>query len=350
MTHLPSTSDTYYVLQDRTEDAINAYKFKRSVKGEASRRIRSVYVTKPEAHNVMWQKLESFYEDVGASVQAALEDLHKIKAVPTDDYKGLVELVDEVESAYSQLEELGNLNVLTLRDVDLITELLPCYLKVEWRRRYRDITATEKIHPFIPLMHFLEGEREAVSRIAEKDSISHTTSECKEFQKLPVSGKEGKYELLKQIDACFKCFGNHRRLDCPKKVPCPCGSGQHHQLLCESKRPEENKGTGFAQKETHVSRSDSLSLYPIYQTAVCGSNKTVSVFCDGGSNATYITHWAAERIKAKKLGKITLDVTTMGNVEQTYHTQQYEFTLQTNSGKKVIITALIWNGKNYWPS
>ena len=29
----------------------------------------------------------------------------------------------------------------------------------------------------------------------------------------------------------------------------------------------------------------------------------------------------------------------MGNVEQTYHTQQYEFTLQTNSGKKVIITA-----------
>ena len=141
-----------------------AHELKRSVKGEASRRIRSVYVTKPEAYNVMWQKLESFYEDVGASVQAALEDLHKIKAVPTDDYKGLVELVDEVESAYSQLEELGNLNILTLRDVDFITELLPCYLKVEWRRRYRDITASEKIHPFIPFMHFLEGEREAVSR------------------------------------------------------------------------------------------------------------------------------------------------------------------------------------------
>ncbi|CAB4003226.1 Hypothetical predicted protein, partial [Paramuricea clavata] len=125
------------------------------------------------------QKLESFYEDVGASVQAALEDLHKIKAVPTDDYKGLVELVDEVESAYSQLEELGNLNVLTLRDVDLITELLPCYLKVEWRRRYRDITAIEKIHPFIPFMHFLEGEREAVSRIAEyqpKGSMSEESN------------------------------------------------------------------------------------------------------------------------------------------------------------------------------
>ena len=39
------------------------------------------------------------------------------------------------------------------------------------------------------------------------------------------------------------------------------------------------------------------------------------------------------------MGKVTLDVTTMGNVEQTHHTQQYEFTVPTNSGKKVTITA-----------
>ena len=56
-----------------------AHELKRSVKGDASRRIRSVYVTKPEAYDVMWQKLESFYEDVGASVQAALEDYIRLK-------------------------------------------------------------------------------------------------------------------------------------------------------------------------------------------------------------------------------------------------------------------------------
>ena len=91
-----------------------AHELKRSVKGEASKRTRSVYITKPEAYDVMWQKLESYYEDVGASVQAALEDLHKLKEVSDDDYKGLVEMVDEVESAYCQLDELGNLNVLTM--------------------------------------------------------------------------------------------------------------------------------------------------------------------------------------------------------------------------------------------
>ena len=215
-----------------------AHELKKSVKGKANRQIRSVYVTKPEAYDVMWQKLESYYEDVGASVQAALEDLHKLKAIPEDDYKGLVELVDEVENAYSQLEELGNLSVLTMRDVDFITELLPFHLKVEWRRKYRDMSSTDKVHPFIPFMKFLEGEREAVVRMTEiqprrrkrnpfhaksqgskkfykcaypshrKDVINHTTGECKEFHKLPVGEK---YELLKQVNACFRCFGNHQR-------------------------------------------------------------------------------------------------------------------------------------------
>ena len=55
------------------------HELKRSVKGETSTRTRSVYFTKLEAYDVMWQKLENYYENVGASVQAALEDLHKLK-------------------------------------------------------------------------------------------------------------------------------------------------------------------------------------------------------------------------------------------------------------------------------
>ena len=136
----------------------------------------------------------------------------------------------------------------------------------------------EKINPFIAFMKFLDGEREAVAHVVEaqarrknneqrrnerrkqhayygskrgsskyhkcaypshrKDTINHTTVECKEFLKLPISGKNGRYELLKQIDACF---GNHRRQDCPRKEPCLCGSNQHHQLLCEQKNHKEKE-------------------------------------------------------------------------------------------------------------
>ena len=72
---------------------------------------------------------------------------------------------------------------------------------------------------------------------------------------------------------------------------------------------------------------------------MCESGKNVTIFCDGGSNTTYITHQAADRIRAKKLNRFMLDVTTMGNVEKTYNTRQYQFTLRTDTGKKVSITA-----------
>lgn len=71
----------------------------------------------------------------------------------------------------------------------------------------------------------------------------------------------------------------------------------------------------------------------------CVRGKNVTIFCNGGSNTTYITHQAADRIKAKKLNRFTLDVTTMGNVEKTYNTRQYQFTLRMDTGKKVSITA-----------
>jgi hypothetical protein len=365
-----------------------AHDLKNSVKGEAKHRIKSVFVTKPEAYDIMWEKLECHYGDTTASVQAALEDLQRLKPVKEEDYKALVELVDEVESAYSQLEELNQLNTLTMRDVDNLTDLLPTHLKVDWRRKYRDLSSAEKLQPFTPLMKFLERERSVVARLAEnqhskkrgndnargysktyhvergakhgqrtyykcafpthrKDTINHTTEQCKEFQKLSISGKDGRYELLKQVNACFKCFGNHRKLNCPKKLPCSsCGSDQHHSLLCippklpkDSGKKSKTGDDGNKEVASYTVGSDSMALYPIHQATISDSGRKVSVFCDGGSNACYITHRAAERIKAKKVKELSLDVTTMGNVEKTYNTWQYEFPINTSAGKKVTITA-----------
>ena len=72
---------------------------------------------------------------------------------------------------------------------------------------------------------------------------------------------------------------------------------------------------------------------------MCESGKNVTIFCDGGSNMNFITHQVADRIRAKKLNRFMLDVTTMGYVEKTYNTRQYQFTLRTDTGKKVSITA-----------
>ena len=290
-----------------------------------------------------------------------------------------------------------------MRDVDYVNGLLPNHLRIEWIRKYHDMSQIEKLQPFKPFMKFLEREREAVARLAEyqprrrrtfevlkngdrgkglthhgtgtsqgqkqfyqcafhkRDTVKHKTSDCKEFQKLPISGEGGKFELLKQVNACFVCFGNHPQQKCPSKKPCPlCGSEKHHFLLCKSGKKKEGSNTtgqdqtvsaprkeedrqtdhcAHAESASHATRGAGLALYPIQQAKVCESGKNVTIFCDGGSNTTYITHQAADRIKAKKLNRITLDVTTMGNVEKTYNTRQYQFTLRTNTGKKVGITA-----------
>ena len=381
-----------------------AHELKRSVKGEASQRIKSVYVTKPEAYNAMWNKLEDYYDDTSATVQAALEDLHRLKLVSETDYKGLVEFVDVVESPYSQLEELNQLNTLTMRYVDFVNGLLPNHLRLEWIRRYHDMDQAEKIQPFGPFMKFLEREREAVARLDEyqprrrrtfevpktvdrgkglthhgtgndqdkrqfyqcafhrRDTVKHKTSDCKEFQKLPISGEGGKFELLKQVNARFVCFGNHPQQKCPNKKPCSfCGSEKHHFLLCKSGKKREGSNTtsqdqtgsapqnekedrktehcAHAESASHATRGAGLALYPVQQAKVCESGKNVTIFCDSGSNTTYITYQAADRIKAKKLNRFMLDVTTMGNAEKTYNTRQFQFTLRTDTGKKVSITA-----------
>lgn len=145
-----------------------AHELKACVKGEASQRIKSVFITRPEAYETMWNKLEAYYDDPSASVQAALDDLFKLKSVKDKDYKGLVSLIDKVEATYSQLQELKHLNTLTMGDVDFVSNLLPNYLKRDWIRRYQDMSSDKKIHPFVSFMKFLEREREAVSRLAEK--------------------------------------------------------------------------------------------------------------------------------------------------------------------------------------
>ena len=261
------------------------------MKGEVSQRIKSVHVTKPEAYGTMWKKLENYYDDTSATVQAALEDLHRLKPVSECDYRGLVEFVDSVESSYNPLEELNQSNTLTMRDVDFVNGLLPNHLRLEWIRKYHHMDQAEKIQPFRPFMKFLEREREAVARLAEyqprwrrtlevpntgdrgkglthhtartgqdrrqfyqctfhrRDTIKHKTSDCKEFQKLPISGESGKFELLKQVNASFVCFGNHPRQKCPNKKPCSlCGSEKHNFLLCKSgKKRDGSNMTSQAQ-------------------------------------------------------------------------------------------------------
>ena len=349
-----------------------ATELKRAVKGTvAENRIKSVSVTRPEAYDFMWKKLNAYYDNAGAIVSEALEALSLLQPVQEKDYQGLIHLVDEVESCFSQLGDIGGLNHMSVLEVDKINDLLPTHIRAQWVEKFRDLPADGQLYPFLYFMSFLERHRDTVIRLAERDSfrddkstsqsfhgqsgvndkkstsnsskrkffdcavhcregLKHTTSECSEFKKLEYKKK---LEALRNINACFRCFGDHMRQQCQSKTACAkCGRNNHHYLLCNNDK-DDNDDTESACGETHKVRAVGFSLYAIMEACIAGTNKTATVFCDDGSDTSYITHSAAQKLKAKSIGKYTLDVTSMGDVQTTYKTKQYEISIRTQSGK-----------------
>ena len=364
-----------------------ASRLKIAVKGtRAERRIKSVLVTRPQAYAFMWKKLNAHYDNPNAIIREALEDLSVLKPVEDKDYEGLVELVDEIECCFSQLGDVGGLNHVSVVHVDKINELLPTYIRVQWIEKFRELPADGQLYPFLYFMSFLERHRDTVMRLTEHDErcddlgarqsfhghtdtldtdthtdtgrsnkkkffkcavhcregFKHSTHECAEFKKLEYKLK---LEALKNVNACFRCFGDHMRYQCQNKLPCSsCGKTNHHHLLCKQ---EENNTNASTTKEENSENNDGESinadsnkaravgfaLYAIMEARVFGSDKTATIFCDDGSDTAYITHSAAQKLNARKLEKYTLDVTTMGNVQTTYKTNEYEISIRTQSGK-----------------
>lgn len=85
-------------------------------------------------------------------------------------------------------------------------------------------------------------------------------------KKLPISGKGGRFELLKQMNACFVFCGNNAQQQWPNKKPYSlCGSEKHHVLLCKSEKVKTDPKTEF---HTYVEGAG-LALYAVQQAKVC---------------------------------------------------------------------------------
>jgi hypothetical protein len=305
-----------------------AFELKRCVKGQAKEQIKHIYVTRPEAYDMIWERLSEFYDDISASVQAAMDGLQRLRPIKDDDYQGIVNLASEVEAVYAQLQELGHLDLMSLREIDRIAEMLPSGNRMLWMRTYQELSTGEKIRPLNAFMQFLKTERASVMRMVSQDKkrshqakvntvlcetssidleskypkppcavhknekVKHNTAACKNFRELSL---ENRYEVLKSVHACFNCFGYHRRDKCKAKVVCEkCNKRGHHTLLCKRDQTiDGRKSSEISNKvvanasSNHVARSPSqLSLYAIMSAFIVNDGKQANIFCDNGSNTS----------------------------------------------------------------
>ena len=341
--------------------------------------VHKVAITGEESYDLMWHELSTYYDDEAASVDAAMKKLESLRMVKEEDYRGLKSFVETVEGCYNQLISWNQVQCLTMRDVDAVSKLLPISVKTRWHERYHHhLSQAEKLHPFPTFMRFLSEQRITVSRLAEQQSTTkkstshssvsrnphsksqsrsqptpqpqsrpkcvmhktpscqHYTEDCAEFQKLTIEEKKA---TLRSVHACFRCFQYHRRDLCKAREPCiKCQSRRHHTLMCNP-----DTGTKESSKEVVKSKAHStgagrvIGFYAISSVPVSGTKKKAVVFKDGGSDASYITYKAANRLGAKELEKYSLEVTTTGGQETVYETSEYEIKLVTRTGKIIPI-------------
>ena len=356
-------------------------------------KLANIAIIGPQSFDEMWNRLCLYYDDAAASTDSALKKLKSLKPVRDDDYRGFDRLVEDIESAVSQLSNWDQVNCLTMVNVDETTKLLPIAVKTEWQRRYYRLSQAEKLHPFPVFMSFLNQERSVFSRLAEQQSTDannnrksyshaqstsvgssskkgnslsqsgesntprikyykcavhknekgkHSTEQCRDFQALPHLKK---LDALRGVGACFRCFRDHRRAACKENKPClKCDLLNHHTLLCRKDKEEEteadvphsksNSGSTVTVTDSNQNATKkSLGLYAISTVPVKSSRRSASIFFDNGSDSSYIVNHAAKRLGARKLQKFVLEVTTTGGQETVYESQQYEVDLITKSGK-----------------
>ena len=142
-----------------------AFELKRHVKAPADALIQSIFCTKKGAYQNMWKRLGEVYDDPGASITSALSRLYALQK-PGDDFRNIVYFINEIENIYAQLEELQQLDCISIRDVDNINSLLPLNMKMEWNRSYTKLPIEFKTKPFKPFMEYLGNERAAIIRVA----------------------------------------------------------------------------------------------------------------------------------------------------------------------------------------
>ena len=95
---------------------------------------------------------------------------------------------------------------------------------------------------------------------------------------------------------------------------------------------------------TNVADVGLMALYLVCETKVAGTNKKITMFLDGGSNASYITTRCANRVNLNKVEQVLLDITTVGGEQTEYDSTIYEVPLRTKNGQvtKVLAYSIKW--------
>lgn len=311
---------------------------KSNLKGEAEILLRQFPMTEANYEKAL-ELLESRYENKRLIAHSHITRLMNQKKVSIESAKGLRELLDTTNECLSALNNIG---VLTTNWDPIVTHIIVSKFDNESHRLWEQKLGGSRDIPTIKDLADFLGVRfrslEAMNMSTHKDSSSTskprqeiksftTTSEplctycsedhyvhnCKDFGKLTPE-KRREFAMEKRL--CFNCLiPKHSAKFCRQKGSCRVCLRRHHSLLHLSTPPNEPKAIDNAQVEKEeetdtqvaVHKAEISTTQVLLATAMVkvkdkdGRKHTLRALVDQGSQASFITTSAAQRLGLKRL-------------------------------------------------
>ncbi|XP_071044448.1 uncharacterized protein [Parasteatoda tepidariorum] len=167
----------------------------------------------------------------------------------------------------------------------------------------------------------------------KKGDILHDSKDCSFAMTL---SNEKKVALLKKKGICFRCLQNrHVASKCVSKVTCNYCGFRHVSIMCyKNKNADDKTETQDSEKVL----SNQIKYSPVFlQTLIVGiKGGDLKGYCrlliDTGSQNSYISQYAAKRLKLKKINSEVVKHGLFGGVEKSELHNRYQLNISSFEG------------------
>ena len=378
------------IAEDEDLDDVARFLYLRSLlDGEPKRLIGGLPATN-QNYDAAWKLLVDRYGDTEAIKDSLLDEIYKIKKVSVENTLLLKELIDDVGNKVAQLNGLGvdlhkEMGPLLIK---IVRDRLPNSWKLEWNRRLQRSPEEKNFENFMQFLYdelkarkdesesesedlvgsdstasaLLNRSKDTASReVREKRTLrctfcsgDHFPSDCR--KKMTV---EQRWDIVKKNRCCFRCaLPGHSAKFCrvSRQSLCKCKNRKqppHVPNLClhvtgdGGKREEGNVTGSVPEAPTNRDREDVnnsraagflaknplILMRSVGLTAKgCKGHINSRALCDTGCSYTTISAKLAEKIGAKKLRTVTMDIESFGGVITSGKFDVVEFDVEGISG------------------
>jgi len=357
------------ILRQGYSNYVLAQQLALAVKGTfAEDLIKAVELNSNSSYGIMMSRLKEFYEDTGSLLASLYSELDGMRSVKTGTPREIISYVNDIEGIHEKLYSLDKLfpDKVDVNKVDQLVRLLPQDLQLIWNRAFHDFDVTTKQSCFSDFVRFICKERSIRLRFLEvspeikghqkKASATnsyaadadkpqqqkgycwlddshkgHFANQCSIWRGMSPSDRRRVTLEKKRCIVCLNQYGReHKCRQIPQyaleKYHCKTCKIKHRKdIACTTKEDSKDVSSG--------SISSGTAYIARYEVKVKDIPGKIAIFCDNGSDISFIYDKVAKERGYKLVGNKFLNVTTINGTERV-RSQIYSVPVITINGSR----------------